>query len=249
MCVCGPAQTAVRPAASREVRRSACTWSTIGKNLPSVTCIEAARYFATTIGAILRRPDHRSPVTQAPASVAAFPRLGLRTGGRSSCGTRSRVRTGASGARGLQSCPRGGTSMPQTTPPDYHDRHITFGFRRALVQAGDRVLLVDDWADTGATATAVNSSSATLAPPGSAPPSSSTRPATVGSGGTLTSGRCCTCGTSHTSPDADPLSIRAARHRDWSSPPDGTLSTRHGDSRRASTDRTGDRTHRSPLPR
>ncbi len=45
--------------------------------------------------------------------------------------------------------------LQRTTPPDYRDRHVTFGFRRALVQAGDRVLLVDDWADTGATATAV----------------------------------------------------------------------------------------------
>lgn len=45
--------------------------------------------------------------------------------------------------------------LQRTTPPDYRDRHITFGFRRALVQAGDRVLLVDDWADTGATAAAV----------------------------------------------------------------------------------------------
>ena len=27
-----------------------------------------------------------------------------------------------------------------------------FGFRRRLVRPGDRVLMVDDWADTGATA-------------------------------------------------------------------------------------------------
>lgn len=36
-----------------------------------------------------------------------------------------------------------------TTPPDYRDRHLRLGFRRELVQSGDRVLLVDDWVDTG----------------------------------------------------------------------------------------------------
>jgi adenine phosphoribosyltransferase len=41
-----------------------------------------------------------------------------------------------------------------TTGPDYQDRHVVFGFRRELVRAGDRVLMVDDWADTGATALA-----------------------------------------------------------------------------------------------
>jgi adenine phosphoribosyltransferase len=40
----------------------------------------------------------------------------------------------------------------RTTGPDYRDRHVVFGFRRDLVRAGDRVLLVDDWAQTGATA-------------------------------------------------------------------------------------------------
>ncbi|WP_460661016.1 phosphoribosyltransferase family protein [Kribbella swartbergensis] len=40
----------------------------------------------------------------------------------------------------------------RTTGPDYRDRHVVFGFRRDLVMAGDRVLMVDDWADTGATA-------------------------------------------------------------------------------------------------
>lgn len=39
-----------------------------------------------------------------------------------------------------------------TTGPDYRDRHVVFGFRRRLVRAGDRVLMVDDWADTGMTA-------------------------------------------------------------------------------------------------
>lgn len=40
----------------------------------------------------------------------------------------------------------------RTTAPDYRDRHEVFGFRRDLVRAGDRVLMVDDWIDTGATA-------------------------------------------------------------------------------------------------
>lgn len=45
--------------------------------------------------------------------------------------------------------------VKRTTAPDYQDRHIVFGFRRGLVNAGDRVLMVDDWVDTGATARAV----------------------------------------------------------------------------------------------
>ncbi|WP_433163385.1 phosphoribosyltransferase family protein [Kribbella sp. CA-247076] len=40
----------------------------------------------------------------------------------------------------------------RTTGPDYQDRHVVFGFRHNLLKAGDRVLMVDDWADTGATA-------------------------------------------------------------------------------------------------
>jgi adenine phosphoribosyltransferase len=40
----------------------------------------------------------------------------------------------------------------RTTGPDYQDRHVVFGFRRDLIKAGDRVLMIDDWADTGATA-------------------------------------------------------------------------------------------------
>lgn len=43
----------------------------------------------------------------------------------------------------------------RTTGPDYQDRHVMFGFRRELVKAGDRVLMVDDWIDTGATARVV----------------------------------------------------------------------------------------------
>lgn len=37
-----------------------------------------------------------------------------------------------------------------TTGPDYRDRHLRLGVRRALLRAGDRVLFVDDWVDTGA---------------------------------------------------------------------------------------------------
>jgi adenine phosphoribosyltransferase len=32
---------------------------------------------------------------------------------------------------------------------------LVFGFRRDLVRSGDHVLMVDDWADTGATARTV----------------------------------------------------------------------------------------------
>ena len=42
----------------------------------------------------------------------------------------------------------------RTTAPDYQDRHVVFGFRRHLIRSGDRVLMVDDWIDTGATARA-----------------------------------------------------------------------------------------------
>jgi adenine phosphoribosyltransferase len=45
--------------------------------------------------------------------------------------------------------------VQRTTGPDYRDRHVVFGFRRGLVRPGDRVLMVDDWADTGATARVV----------------------------------------------------------------------------------------------
>ncbi|MGW7685006.1 phosphoribosyltransferase family protein [Kribbella sp. NPDC054772] len=40
----------------------------------------------------------------------------------------------------------------RTTGPDYRDRHEVFGFRRGLIRPADRVLMVDDWADTGMTA-------------------------------------------------------------------------------------------------
>ncbi|HWD82454.1 MAG TPA: phosphoribosyltransferase family protein [Kribbella sp.] len=42
--------------------------------------------------------------------------------------------------------------VSRTSAPDYQDRQQVFGFRRRLVRPGDRVLMVDDWADTGATA-------------------------------------------------------------------------------------------------
>lgn len=44
----------------------------------------------------------------------------------------------------------------RTTPPDYRDRHLTLGFRRDLVKAGDKVLFVDDWIDTGGQALGVH---------------------------------------------------------------------------------------------
>ncbi|MFD7161516.1 phosphoribosyltransferase family protein [Kribbella sp. NPDC059898] len=40
----------------------------------------------------------------------------------------------------------------RTSGPDYRDRQQVFGFPRRLVRAGDRVLMVDDWVETGATA-------------------------------------------------------------------------------------------------
>lgn len=42
----------------------------------------------------------------------------------------------------------------RTTPPDYRDRNLPLGFRRVLLQAGDRVALVDDWIETGGQALA-----------------------------------------------------------------------------------------------
>jgi len=43
----------------------------------------------------------------------------------------------------------------RTAPPDYLDRSITLTLRPNLLQPRDRVLLVDDWIETGASATAV----------------------------------------------------------------------------------------------
>jgi len=42
--------------------------------------------------------------------------------------------------------------LRRTSGPDYRDRHVEFGFRRELLHPSDRVLMVDDWADTGMTA-------------------------------------------------------------------------------------------------
>ncbi|WP_410609437.1 phosphoribosyltransferase family protein [Amycolatopsis sp. lyj-109] len=39
--------------------------------------------------------------------------------------------------------------LRRTTPPDYQDRHLSLGFRKHLVDGGDRVLFVDDWIETG----------------------------------------------------------------------------------------------------
>ncbi|PWW59477.1 phosphoribosyltransferase family protein [Actinokineospora spheciospongiae] len=39
--------------------------------------------------------------------------------------------------------------LRRTTPPDYRDRHLGLGFPRRLLSGSDRVLLVDDWIDTG----------------------------------------------------------------------------------------------------
>lgn len=41
------------------------------------------------------------------------------------------------------------------TPPDYRDRHLELGVRRAHVGAGQRAVLVDDWIQTGGQALAV----------------------------------------------------------------------------------------------
>ncbi|WP_026423124.1 phosphoribosyltransferase family protein [Actinokineospora inagensis] len=43
----------------------------------------------------------------------------------------------------------------QVTPPDYRDRQLVLGFPQRLVGSRDRVLLVDDWIDTGGQASGV----------------------------------------------------------------------------------------------
>lgn len=45
--------------------------------------------------------------------------------------------------------------LRRTSPPDYNDRHTVFGFPRRLLRSGDRVVMVDDWVATGATASTV----------------------------------------------------------------------------------------------
>jgi adenine phosphoribosyltransferase len=47
--------------------------------------------------------------------------------------------------------------LRRTTPPDYRERGLTLTMRRRLVRPRDRVLLVDDWIETGAQATAARS--------------------------------------------------------------------------------------------
>lgn len=42
-----------------------------------------------------------------------------------------------------------------TTPPDYSDRSLVLSVSRHLLSSTDRVLLVDDWIETGGQATAV----------------------------------------------------------------------------------------------
>lgn len=37
----------------------------------------------------------------------------------------------------------------RTTPPEYRNRQLTLGFPKRLLPAGERVLFVDDWIDTG----------------------------------------------------------------------------------------------------
>lgn len=48
----------------------------------------------------------------------------------------------------------GGPVLLRTTPPDYNERSLTLGMRRDAIKPGARALLVDDWIETGAQATA-----------------------------------------------------------------------------------------------
>jgi adenine phosphoribosyltransferase len=45
--------------------------------------------------------------------------------------------------------------LRRTTPPDYQKRSLVLTARPSLFRPGDRVLLVDDWIETGAQAVAV----------------------------------------------------------------------------------------------
>ena len=45
--------------------------------------------------------------------------------------------------------------LRRSTPPDYARRDLSLTLRRGLLSARDRVLMVDDWIETGAQATAV----------------------------------------------------------------------------------------------
>jgi adenine phosphoribosyltransferase len=45
-----------------------------------------------------------------------------------------------------------GPVLRRTSPPDFSDRSLTLGIRRDLLRPGRRVLLIDDWIETGASA-------------------------------------------------------------------------------------------------
>lgn len=49
----------------------------------------------------------------------------------------------------------GKSLLRRSTPPDYADRDLTLTVRRGLLGPRDRVLMIDDWIETGAQATAV----------------------------------------------------------------------------------------------
>jgi adenine phosphoribosyltransferase len=48
----------------------------------------------------------------------------------------------------------GDTVLLRSTPPDYQGRTVEWGVRKRRIGSGSRVLFVDDWVDTGATALA-----------------------------------------------------------------------------------------------
>lgn len=73
-----------------------------------------------------------------------IPRLARRAAGRFA--PRNRVRRGT---KELHASRRQRPAIRRTTPPDYHDRNLEFGFRRGLVRSSDQVLMVDDWIATG----------------------------------------------------------------------------------------------------
>ena len=45
--------------------------------------------------------------------------------------------------------------ISRNTPPDYRDRNLTLSVRARLLSPSDRVLIVDDWAETGGQLTAI----------------------------------------------------------------------------------------------
>ncbi len=47
--------------------------------------------------------------------------------------------------------------LTAVTPPDYRDRNLDMSIRARLITPTDRVLVVDDWADTGGQLTAMES--------------------------------------------------------------------------------------------